>query len=253
MYKILGAQKVTIYKNSCSPLMEKVLDYYISEGTVEIIPWPIHLYLKVSSYWHHSMGGKDIGYYGQIAALKDCIYRNMYRSKYVVLIDADEVILPIKDADWKSLMQRMEKGNPRAGVFLFENQVFRNNVFSRTPFNFSLWSMVPGVNMFEHIHKEPNRTEGFNNRKMIVDPRKVIQTSVHSVLKMHGETSIQVSSQLAINFHCRTPEHKDLPENALVQDSIFWRYNKTLTAKVNNALLKSSILGANDPAQWQKR
>ncbi|XP_063172200.1 uncharacterized protein LOC134506098 [Candoia aspera] len=247
LYKILGAQKVMIYKNSCSPLLEQVLEYYISEGTVEIIPWPIHLYLKVSSYWHHSMDEKDIGYYGQITALNDCVYHNMYRSKYVVLIDADEVILPIKDADWKSLMQRLEKENPEDGVFLFENQVFRKTVVSTTPFNFSSWRMVPGVNMFEHIHKEPNRIDDFNNRKMIVDPRKVIQTSVHSILKSYGD-SIQVSNHLAINFHCRIPERKDLPDNALIRDSIFWRYNKTLIAKVNNALLKSSILGPNGPA-----
>ncbi|XP_010075062.1 PREDICTED: uncharacterized protein LOC104464128, partial [Pterocles gutturalis] len=66
MYKILGVQKVVIYKNSCSHLMEKVLKFYMEEGTVEIIPWPINSHLKVSSKWHFSMDAKDIGYYGQI-------------------------------------------------------------------------------------------------------------------------------------------------------------------------------------------
>ncbi|XP_009997224.1 PREDICTED: uncharacterized protein LOC104389865 [Chaetura pelagica] len=93
MYKILGVQKVVIYKNNCSHLMEKVLNFYMEEGTVEIIPWPINSHLKVSSKWHFSMDAKDIGYYGQITALNDCIYRNMQRSKFVVLNDADEIIL----------------------------------------------------------------------------------------------------------------------------------------------------------------
>ncbi|XP_025019149.1 uncharacterized protein LOC103054713 isoform X1 [Python bivittatus] len=241
MYKILGAQKVMIYKNSCSPLMEKVLDYYISEGTVEIIPWPIHLYLKVSSYWHHSMGGKDIGYYGQIAALNDCIYRNMYRSKYVVLIDADEMILPIKDADWKSLMQRLEKGNPRAGVFLFENHVYGNSLFSTTPFNFSSWHAVPGENILEYIYRQPKYIPAVRNRKMVIDPRKVVQTSVHKVIKKYG-VSVQVNSGIAILFHCKRPANKNLAKESIVPNKILWRYSSALIPNINKVLHKSNIL-----------
>ncbi|XP_061459527.1 uncharacterized protein LOC133373642 isoform X2 [Rhineura floridana] len=245
MYKILGAQKMVIYKNKCSQLMEKVLEYYVSEGIIEIIPWPIHLYLSVSAYWHYSMDAKDIGYYGQITALNDCVYRNMYRSKYVLLNDVDEIILPIKDADWKSLMQRLQEQNPGRGVFLFENHVFRNTVSAPTsPFNFSSWSPVPGVNMFQHIYKEPNRKSDFNNKKMVVDPRKVIQTSIHSVLKMYGDP-VEVSSEIAINFHCRIPERKDVPNEALIRDTILWRYNTTLIANINKVLHKSNILESN--------
>ncbi|XP_063001052.1 uncharacterized protein LOC134411261 [Elgaria multicarinata webbii] len=245
MYKILGAQKVIIYKNKCSRLMEKVLQYYVSEGTIEIVPWPINLYLKVSSYWHYSMDVKDIGYYGQITALNDCIYHNMYRSKYVLLIDADEIILPIKDADWKSLMQRLQEKNPGAGVFLFENHVFRNNVFtSTTSFNFSSWSTVPGVNLFQHIYKEPNKKGVFNNRKMVIDPRKVIQTSVHSVLAMYGEP-VEVSGDIAINFHCRIPKRTDLVEKSLIRDPILWRYNTSLIENINQVLHKSNLVEAN--------
>uniref|UniRef100_A0A670YDB2 Glycosyltransferase family 92 protein n=1 Tax=Pseudonaja textilis TaxID=8673 RepID=A0A670YDB2_PSETE len=240
LYRLLGVQKVTIYKNSCSPLMEKVLDYYISQGIVEIIPWPIDLYLNVSTHWHYSMERKDLGYYGQIVALNDCIYHNMFKSKYLLLIDPDEVILPVKDRDWKSLMDRLEKEHPEIGVFLFENQVFRRTVFSKTPFNFSSWAAVPGFNVFEHIHKEPNDIHSFNNMKMILDPTRVIQTSVHSVLKQDG-TSIQVLSDLAFNFHCRILERTDVHDRDLIRDPIFWRYNKTLIPKVNDVLLKSAL------------
>ncbi|XP_009868548.1 PREDICTED: uncharacterized protein LOC104274575, partial [Apaloderma vittatum] len=66
MYKILGVQKVVIYKNNCSHLMEKVLKFYMEEGTVEVIPWPINSHLKVSSKWQFMQDGTHIGYYGQI-------------------------------------------------------------------------------------------------------------------------------------------------------------------------------------------
>ncbi|KAL8174347.1 UNVERIFIED_CONTAM: hypothetical protein K2H54_042883 [Gekko kuhli] len=188
MYKILGVGRVVIYKNSCSPLMQKVLDYYIAEGIVEIIPWPIDSYLKVSSQWHHLMDPKDIGYYGQTTALNDCIYRNMYRSRYVLLNDMDEIILPGKYADWKTMMQNLQQQHPDAGVFLFENHIFPKTVFTPTDmFNISSWSTVPGVNILSHALREPDRKNVFNPRKIIIDPRKVVQTSVHSVLQMYGD------------------------------------------------------------------
>ncbi|XP_070614795.1 uncharacterized protein [Erythrolamprus reginae] len=252
LYRLLGVQKVTIYKNSCSSLMEKVLNYYISLGIVEIIPWPIDSYLNVSTHWHYSMEMKDFGYYGQLAALNDCVYYNMFKSKYLVLIDPDEFILPVKDGDWKSLMERLQKKHPGVGIFLFENQVFRRTVFSKTPFNFLSWATVPGINVFEHIHKEPRDVYSFNNVKMILEPTRVIQTSVHSVLKQEGD-AIQVPNDLAFNFHCRIPEHTNVPNSALIRDPIFWRYNKTLIPRVNNVLFKSGVLEARDLAPKQKR
>ncbi|NXY86456.1 GALT1 galactosyltransferase, partial [Alcedo cyanopectus] len=158
MYKILGVQKVVIYKNNCSHLMEKVLKFYIEEGTVEIIPWPINSHLRVSSKWHFSMDEKDIGYYGQITALNDCIYRNMQRSKFVVLNDADEIILPLKHPDWKTMMSSLQEQNPGTGIFLFENHIFPETI-STDMFNISSWNTVPGVNILQHVHREPDRKE----------------------------------------------------------------------------------------------
>ncbi|XP_036440728.1 uncharacterized protein LOC118817861 isoform X2 [Colossoma macropomum] len=39
MFKLLGVQKVAIYKTSCYPDTQKVLDYYVKQGFVDIIPW----------------------------------------------------------------------------------------------------------------------------------------------------------------------------------------------------------------------
>ncbi|NXV98681.1 GALT1 galactosyltransferase, partial [Calonectris borealis] len=156
MYKILGVQKVVIYKNNCSHLMEKVLKFYMEEGTVEIIPWPINSHLKVSSKWHFMQDEADIGYYGQITALNDCIYRNMQRSKFVVLNDADEIILPLKHPDWKTMMSSLQEQNPGTGIFLFENHIFPKTVSTHV-FNISSWNTVPGVNILQHVHREPDR------------------------------------------------------------------------------------------------
>uniref|UniRef100_A0A7M4EYM7 Glycosyltransferase family 92 protein n=1 Tax=Crocodylus porosus TaxID=8502 RepID=A0A7M4EYM7_CROPO len=244
MYKILGAQRVMIYKNSCSPLMESVLAFYIAEGTVEVVPWPITSHLKVSPHWRFPKDGTHIGYYGQITALNDCVYRNMYRSRFVLLNDIDEIILPAKHLDWKTMMRSLQEQNPDTGVFLFENHIFPNAVFTATStgkIDTSLWGAVPGVNILQHIYRKANRKDRFNPRKMIVDPRKVIQTSVHSVLKMYG-SSLAVSSDIAITFHCRDPYESDVPKVNLIRDATLWRYNESLLTNVNKVLHKS-VLG----------
>ncbi|XP_068011789.1 beta-1,4-galactosyltransferase galt-1-like [Melanerpes formicivorus] len=234
MYKILGVQKVMIYKNNCSHLMEKVLKFYIEEGIVEIIPWPIDSHLKVSHGWRYSMDSKDIGYYGQITALNDCVYRNMQRSKFVILNDADEIILPLKHPDWKTMMHSLQQQNPGVGVFLFENHIFPKTV--TTPvFNISSWNAVPGVNILQHVHREPIIKKKFNPRKIIVDPKKVIQTSVHSVLRAYGK-SVKVPRDFALIYHCRMPLQASLPRESLIRDTTLWKYNSSLITNVNKVL-----------------
>ncbi|XP_040387407.1 beta-1,4-galactosyltransferase galt-1-like isoform X3 [Cygnus olor] len=234
MYKILGVQKVVVYKNSCSELMEKVLKFYMEEGTVEIIPWPINSYLKVSSKWYFMQDGTHIGYYGQITALNDCIYRNMQRSKFVVLNDADEIILPLKHPDWKTMMSSLQEQNPGTGIFLFENHIFPETV-STPVFNISSWNTVPGVNILQHVHREPDRKEVINPKKMIIDPRRVIQTSVHSVLRAYG-TSVNVPMDVALIYHCRVPLQENLPRESLIRDTTLWKYNSSLITNVNKVL-----------------
>ncbi|XP_048368031.1 uncharacterized protein LOC125441469 [Sphaerodactylus townsendi] len=243
MYKILGVDRVVIYKNSCSPLMEKVLDFYVAEGTVEIIPWPIDSYLSVSSYWHHSMDPKDIGYYGQITALNDCVYRNMYKSSYVLLNDMDEIILPGKYKDWKTMMQNLQGQHPGTGVFLFENHIFPKTVFTPSyRFNTSSWNAVPGVNILQHVLREPDRKNIVNPRKMIVDPKKVIQTSVHSVLQADG-VSIYIPMDVALVYHCRTPLQENISRHLLIKDTTLWRYSVPLIGNVSQVLQQISWNG----------
>ncbi|KAM9324227.1 uncharacterized protein PAF06_000240 [Gastrophryne carolinensis] len=244
MYRILGAQRVMIYLNSCSPLMEKVMQYYIRQGMLEVIPWPLERYLRPAKAWHFSIDPKDIGYYGQLPTLNDCIYRNMYRSHFVLLNDIDEIILPFEHQTWDSMMEDLEHQYPNAGIFLFENHVFPQTV--ATDGNFtgtSLWKDVPGFNILQYIYREPDRSNLFNARKMIIDPRKVIQTSVHSVLKSYGR-QVKVPLKTALVHHCRGPLQQNLNRTLLIKDTTIWKYNVPLITSVNKVLSEISLLEA---------
>ncbi|KAG8554984.1 hypothetical protein GDO81_003960 [Engystomops pustulosus] len=236
MYRILGAQRVMIYLNSCSPQMAKAMWYYVAKGVLEVVDWPIQRYLRPAKAWHHSVDPKDIGYYGQLPTLNDCIYRNMYRSKFVLLNDIDEIILPFTHMSWDTMMESLQKQYPSIGIFLFENHIFPQTVpvdrnFAKT----SSWKKVQGHNILKYVHREPDRSDYFNARKMILDPRKVIQTSVHSVLKSHG-AQMEVPLKTALVYHCRGPLQKHLPKSSLIEDKTIWKHNASLIKNVNNVL-----------------
>ena len=63
-------------------------------GFLEVIAWPLAGRLNVSRSWRPDLGAGQLHYYGQLAALSDCVYHNMYRCRYLGLHDMDELILP---------------------------------------------------------------------------------------------------------------------------------------------------------------
>ena len=73
--KILGVNKFTFYNHTMSKEVSCVLEKYISEGNVEVLPWK----LNVASQ-------KEIRTEGLFAALNDCLYRNMNTVEYLMLI-----------------------------------------------------------------------------------------------------------------------------------------------------------------------
>ncbi|XP_023273603.1 uncharacterized protein LOC111663564, partial [Seriola lalandi dorsalis] len=94
MYRLLGVDRVVIYNTSCGPDLDRLLQSYSQEGFVEMVPWPINEYLTPSTGWLFSKYGGDVHYFGQLTTLNECIYRSMTRSRYVLLNDIDEIIMP---------------------------------------------------------------------------------------------------------------------------------------------------------------
>uniref|UniRef100_A0A3B3QSD8 Glycosyltransferase family 92 protein n=1 Tax=Paramormyrops kingsleyae TaxID=1676925 RepID=A0A3B3QSD8_9TELE len=241
VYKLLGIQKVVIYNTSCGPDLDKVLHYYREEGTLEIHQWPIDQFLNPSKGWNFEEHKGDLHYYGQLTTLNDCIYRNMYRSKYLLLNDIDEIIMPYKHATLELLLEDLQRQNPTVGVFLIENHIFPKTIFDDMGrFNLTQWKNVPGINILIHIYREPDRKNVFNPTKMIINPRQVVQTSVHSVLKNYGDT-LRVPPNVCRIIHVRVPLQGSLTKEQLIVDTKLWEYQKDLVQNIDSVLNKSGI------------
>lgn len=242
MYKLLGVQQVVIYNTSCGSDLKKLLHHYEKEGILEIVPWPIDHFLNPSAGWNITLHKGDLHYYGQLVTLNECIYRQMYQSKYVLLNDIDEIIMPYKYANLASLMKALEEQHNQATVFLIENHIFPKTQFEESgKFSRPAWKSIPGINIMEHVYREPDRKNIYNPTKMIINPRSVIQTSVHTTLKHTGEV-YRVPPDVCRIVHVRTPLQGSLTKEQLFVDTRVWDFEQELIPNVDRALHLSGLL-----------
>ncbi|XP_065822378.1 uncharacterized protein [Labrus bergylta] len=242
MYRLLGVDRVVIYNTSCGPELDLLLKSYNRTGFLEIVPWPIDLFLSPSWGWLYSLSGGDVHYFGQLATLNECVYRSMDRSRYVLLNDIDEIIMPYQHNNLMSLMNTLQQQHPNTGVFLIENHIFPKTVFEPSKrFHLPKWDKVPGVNILEHIYREdPDRTK-YHPHKLIVQPRLVEQVSVHDVLKAFG-TTFKVPPDVCRIIHVRVYLRGKLDAKELNEDKRLWDFNEKLIPSVDKALERAGLL-----------
>ena len=242
VYKLIGVQRVVIYNTSCGPDVEKILKYYRKEGMLEVVPWPIDKFLTPSTGWKYDLHHGDMHYYGQLTTLNECIYRYMYQSKYLLLNDIDEIIMPYKHANLEKLMGTLQQQHPNAGVFKIENHIFPKTQFDDSGrFRLPRWRSVPGVNILEHVYREPDRKHVFNPTKLLINPRSVEQTSVHSTLKQFGLV-FNVPFDVCRIIHVRVPLQGQLSKDQLFVDKKLWEFEKLLIPSIDRALNESGVL-----------
>ncbi|XP_040055690.2 uncharacterized protein LOC120833005 isoform X2 [Gasterosteus aculeatus] len=242
MYRLLGVDRVVIYNTSCGPDLDRLLQIYSKEGFVEMVPWPIDQHLNPSPGWLFSQSGGDVHYFGQLTTLNECIYRSMDRSRYVLLNDIDEIIMPYKHNNLTSLMDVLQQQHPNKGVFLIENHIFPKKPFNESKWGpLPRWRGVPGFNILDRIYKEePDRTI-YHPHKMIVQPRMVQQTSVHEVLKMIGQM-FKVPPDVCRIIHSPISTPTQRPLEQLHVDTRLRDFTEQLLPGLNKVLREVGLL-----------
>lgn len=117
--RILGIDHFLFYNHTVGPKVNCLLNQYTKNSDlITILPW-------------HNLDMKsqeEIRTEGIFASLNDCLYRTMFRFKYVLMIDLDEYIIPNLDDNLKDLVLNRLTSSPsvrdRAGAFSFQNAFF---------------------------------------------------------------------------------------------------------------------------------
>jgi hypothetical protein len=197
MHKILGVEKITVYILSVGPTVGSIIQKYQSEGLVEIVNWK-YPYSNVLC-----------DYFAQREALNDCLYRNMGRTRFLALVDLDEIITPRKTLVWDAMMSRIYK--PERGAYLFQHAYF----LSKQP-----KSSKPRL-LTQAVFSRPNEVypPGKIRCKSIYEMEKTVQVNIHfPYALLPGFKEYIVPSEEAILHHYR---------NEVMQ--IFYDGTKTFT------------------------
>lgn len=168
----------------------------------------------------------------------------MYQSKYVLLNDIDEIIMPYKHNNLQALMEYLQSTHPGASVFHVKSHLFPTTQFEESrKFKRKEWNNIPGVNIMEHIYRAPEPKNVYNPAKMIINPRKVEQTSVHSSLKYSGYYCF-VAFDVSRMIHVREPFQNgaNLTKEQLLVDKRVWDFKHELIPNVDRTLKLSGFL-----------
>lgn len=113
--KIFGADKVAAYVIKVHPRTMNVLKFYESQGFVDlkVLEFP-----KITNEFNTTVQRQQ----KERIAFNDCFYKNYNEFNFVVPLDVDELIVPLrpKDRTWMDLMERILKKKPNANFDSYE-------------------------------------------------------------------------------------------------------------------------------------
>lgn len=221
--RMFGAQHFYFYDQFTHPAIAPYIDKYVSEGLATRIPWnpPVE---------------SGVHYHAQVAAINDCLFRNLDRSRFLVISDLDEVIVPRRDNTWLQLLARVSHNYYPLfpGVYSVRNSFFVHGIFNATPSDFDWLSYCPSgvdkivcgaiidglrINSLRRVRRD-SRIWPWNDRsKVIVWTKAVKMMGIHQLFDALDRSRVgvvQVDSDDALLHHYRTEidNNKDIVPDA---------------------------------------
>lgn len=240
---LLGADKIFIYVIKINPKMMKMLKFYEKKGKVkiEMINEPKGLPNRAQSLTQWLQN--------ELISLNDCLYKHMHEYDFLVPLDIDEIILPIRQEDrtWKDLLLRtIAKG--RLNQPELYSAYTAHNVFFLSDNNHE-GEIQPGVpnnmHFLQHIYRAANFSGPGVGSKSFQSTEQVIKMHNHFPLETVGKDFVDYcyidKSDGQLQHYRRDCENypKDECEGFkthTVKDLTLWKYKDELIAKVNKSL-----------------
>ncbi|XP_050420849.1 glycosyltransferase family 92 protein C33H5.2-like isoform X2 [Adelges cooleyi] len=226
---LLGVGHFTLYKNTIGPNVECILDRYKKDNLVSILPWQIDMVSK-----------KEIRTEGMFAALNDCLYRNMYKSKYVAFLDIDEIIMPKQNNTLIQFISRLNMYQTPA-AYSFRNAFFYMQWADDDSLQTEQNSFQSNLIVLRKTRRKTKIHPHKQRSKYICDPRKVVEVGNHFVWEFlssgHDGTNY-IPAELALLHHYRVCEYggDDCVTADSTVDRTVHRYKNKLVDRVTNTL-----------------
>ena len=193
--RILGADYFVFYNYSLDYVTDKILSYYSRRGLAEVLSWNLKLNNSV------------LHYYGQNAAINDCMFRHRNVTDYVVVVDLDEFILPKYKSDmtWNDILKRL----PKASSYTFRHMPFRvdwNSSISAKITDIKERNTIEKLKLvvFSKLDRESDHSQSKTYRaKTMVNPKVTNMTGIHTVWEHTEGSNWLVDKRVAVVNHYR--------------------------------------------------
>jgi hypothetical protein len=227
--KILGAQQIYIYHRYFNPDIFEVAQFYEAQGFMVL-----EQYLEpsgISGAFDHTYES----YINEFPILNDCLYRAKNVYKFVIALDYDEVLIPVRESDytWKNLIDYL-KSDEEVHAYGFRSVIYNKQIDRYSD------KVPPYFYMLQHVQRAVNfsnvKTKRFSY-KSIIDPDYVMELYAHGAAACwNGNCSIRyLDESIAQCSHYRDAVLKS-SDNNTQEDITFWKYKDELVAAVERTL-----------------
>ena len=226
LQRLWGAEKVIVYNHSMDAETARTLVHFAGQGIVDFRQSPPFLRLR----------GKAGAKLHQTPTINDCIYRNMHSYHKILVIDFDEMIVPLADDNFTQLLRYID--NRHAYQHEAKSYVFRNAYF--------FFELPEDRNQTDKLVTLRHRTRLSVSKqgyaiKSIVDPQACLTMHNHYCWKQtkhhaRGTHTVYVHRSLGLNFHYKpchyTPGECRKLATGYIRDDTMLRFQKELIQRV---------------------
>ena len=170
--RMFGADKFIVYNRTADSSLLPYVEHYVQAGLMEVYPWNITRLLGLISYKKSQNG-----------VLLDCTFRTMYETRHLILTDIDEIVVPLKHANWADMLADSPcKGNP---AVMIKNVMF-DLVYDPDP-AYAKNTTISALNLdVLEFTKRLNYSWDCGLRsKLIIQPELVRYPNVHYAESVH--------------------------------------------------------------------
>ena len=228
VHRMLGVTNFQIYNTALTDTTVSSLQHYTDKGIVQIIPIPT-LKVEFDKYDAFLTAPKELL---DTVSLTDCLLKNMYRTRNLIVADFNDIIVPRHVNNYKDMLHKISQDIGVLGdipnCFVFHHATFGTNCEAQNK----------GKSNYFRYYKRSEVSRSKAKTPFVLDPSNCMVLSREGC-RGSGRSGLSfawnVQPQVALAHHYKSPENDlcdaDVKENGgVVQDDALAKFRYRILA-----------------------
>ncbi|XP_059473573.1 uncharacterized protein LOC132195525 [Neocloeon triangulifer] len=256
LLKILGADKITFYELAIHANISTVLDHYSNVWNLDVVKTSLPGHSSNIPDFMGTFLKERISFqsFHEVIQYTDCFYMNFLKYRYIVLLDVDEVIIPLKVETWPELIFDRTVPNARAAKNVTYASFMAGNIhFMDDKKEYNDWHPdIPRyMHMLQHVLRNSDYVRAGYGVKAFHDTDLILALHNHYARACIGNDEFWCESvhfdtiEAHLQHYCsgrNKPECMTMRDGALTLDTSIWRYKDELIRTVQQTLKRLGFL-----------